>query len=187
MKIYIRRSRITNKITGVFDYGDVELRSETLVPFLVESLAQPAVKGELGDRFMEILRAIHGDVPDSFADSARLAFVHAMKEAQPAVQGEPVAWVDSLGRPQPHCVTDLKYCSVMQHKRGEHLKYVPLYAHPPSQPPREPLTLTTDQIDALFKQVSTIGEHGVPYLIASALYFRVIAYSILDAAKEKQS
>ena len=133
MKIYIRRSCITNKITGVFDYGDVELRSETLVPFLVESLAQPAVpaplpmavevrgmlsngveiplsvrgvyelrdgktgvfvtmpdaaqpavQGKLGDRFMEILRVIHGDMPDSFADSARLAFVHATQEAQPA-------------------------------------------------------------------------------------------------------
>lgn len=34
---------------------------------------------ELGDRFMEILRAIHGPMPDDFADSARLAFVHAIK------------------------------------------------------------------------------------------------------------
>ncbi len=43
--------------------------------------AQPAPTVELGDRFMEILRAIHGDMPDNFADSARLAFVHAVKEA----------------------------------------------------------------------------------------------------------
>ena len=33
---------------------------------------------------MEILRAIHGDMPDDFADSARLAFVHATKVTQPA-------------------------------------------------------------------------------------------------------
>lgn len=39
---------------------------------------------ELGDRFMEILRAIHSEVPDTFADSARLAFVHALKERAPA-------------------------------------------------------------------------------------------------------
>ncbi|UOF79469.1 Zn-ribbon protein [Caudoviricetes sp.] len=41
------------------------------------TIAQPSL--ELGDEFMAILRAIHGDMPDSFADSARLAFVHAMK------------------------------------------------------------------------------------------------------------
>ncbi len=37
---------------------------------------------ELGDRFIEILTAIHGGMPDSCADSARLAFVHATQEAQ---------------------------------------------------------------------------------------------------------
>ena len=48
----------------------------------VAALAAPAqpVKLELGDRFMEILRAIHGDMPDDFADSARMAFVHAIQE-----------------------------------------------------------------------------------------------------------
>lgn len=46
--------------------------------------SQPAEPVELGDRFMEILRAIHGDMPDDFADSARLAFVHATKVTQPA-------------------------------------------------------------------------------------------------------
>jgi len=43
-----------------------------------------AAAPELGDRFMEILRAIHGDIPDAFADSARLAFVHACKESAAA-------------------------------------------------------------------------------------------------------
>ena len=36
---------------------------------------------------------------------------------------EPVAYVDDLSRPQPHCVTSLKYCSVLQHQRGDHLRY----------------------------------------------------------------
>jgi hypothetical protein len=45
-----------------------------------------------------------------------------------AVKQEPVAWVENLTDAQPHAVTDLKYCSVAQHERGEHLKYIPLYA-----------------------------------------------------------
>ena len=43
---------------------------------------------------------------------------------------EPVAWVSSLDSAQPHCVTDLKYCTVLQHEHGEHLKYIPVYAAP---------------------------------------------------------
>jgi hypothetical protein len=46
--------------------------------------------------------------------------------AQP--EPEPVAWVENLTDPQPHAVTDLKYCSVAQRESGEDLKYVPLYA-----------------------------------------------------------
>lgn len=40
---------------------------------------------------------------------------------------EPVAWVNSLEAPSPHCVTDLKYCSAHQVKTGSHLEYIPLY------------------------------------------------------------
>lgn len=43
---------------------------------------------------------------------------------------KPVAWVENLENARPHCVTDLKYCSVAQHERGEHLKYIPLYKDP---------------------------------------------------------
>ena len=52
----------------------------------------------------------------------------AIHEKQP--EPEPVAWVENLTDAQPHAVTDLKYCSVAQHERGEHLKYIPLYADP---------------------------------------------------------
>ena len=62
----------------------------------VQQEAQPVACPELGDRFMEILRAIHGDMPDAFADSARLAFVHALKEAQPAPT--PVELLERWGR-----------------------------------------------------------------------------------------
>ena len=51
---------------------------------------------------------------------------------KPAQQQEPVAWVGSLKDPQPHCVTDLKYCSVAQWDTGYHLKYIPLYTSPPA-------------------------------------------------------
>ena len=38
----------------------------------------------------------------------------------------PAAWVRDLG-PQPHCVTDLRYCAAGDVERGEHLQYLPLY------------------------------------------------------------
>jgi len=47
-----------------------------------------------------------------------------------AEKQEPVAWVENLTDPQPHAVTDLKYCSVAQRESGEDLKYVPLYPAP---------------------------------------------------------
>lgn len=68
--------------------------------------SQPAEPVELGDRFMEILRAIHGDMPDDFADSARLAFVHATKVTQPA-PSVPAAWVACAERMPASGVTVL--------------------------------------------------------------------------------
>ncbi len=38
----------------------------------------------------------------------------------------PVAWVRDLG-PQPHCVTDLRYCSAGDVDSGAHMQYIPLY------------------------------------------------------------
>lgn len=46
---------------------------------------------------------------------------------------EPVAYVDDLSRPQPHCVTSLKYCSVLQHQRGDHLRYTPVVTRESAQ------------------------------------------------------
>lgn len=65
-----------------------------------------------------------GIVPD---DGALCGTCVSLKDA---VKQEPVAWVENLTDAQPHAVTDLKYCSVAQHERGEHLKYIPLYADP---------------------------------------------------------
>jgi hypothetical protein len=47
-------------------------------------------------------------------------------QAPSVPDAQPVAWVDSLDEAQPHCVTDLKYCSAAQVDRGDHLKYIPL-------------------------------------------------------------
>ena len=55
--------------------------------------------------------------------------------AQP--EPEPVVWVENLTDPQPHAVTDLKYCSVAQHESGEYLKYIPLYTAPPNHEVRK--------------------------------------------------
>ncbi len=62
---------------------------------------------------------------------------------EPTKKPKPVAWIQSLTSAQPHAVTDLKYCSVLQHERGEHLKYIPLYTAPPR---KEWVGLTTDEI-----------------------------------------
>lgn len=51
--------------------------------------------------------------------------------AQP--EPEPVAWVDSLKRARPECVTDFKYLSVAQIRQGEQHNYIPLYTAPPTK------------------------------------------------------
>ena len=79
-------------------------------------------------------------------------------------QPEPVAWIDNLGRPQPHCVTDLKYCSVLQHELKEHLSYIPLYVSPPAPTTQEP---EPDDYAALLRYAREIlvktGTVDVPY------------------------
>ena len=69
--------------------------------------------------------------PDTKAGKVMEAISARLAQPEP----EPVAWVETLDNAQPHCVTDLKYCSVMQHDRGEHLKYTPLYTVPPQPEP----------------------------------------------------
>jgi hypothetical protein len=85
-------------------------------------------------------------------------------EAEETAQPEPVAWIDNLGRPQPHCVTDLKYCSVMQHELKEHLSYIPLYVSPPAPTTQEP---EPDDYAALLRHAREIlvktGTVDVPY------------------------
>jgi hypothetical protein len=101
---------------GCTDHDDGTVEAITVwCPEVIEqlraALAQPTEQAEpvaleLGDRFMEILRCIHGDMPDNLADSARLAFVHALKESQPTEQAEPVAWMWKWpdGLCEFHCV-----------------------------------------------------------------------------------
>ena len=45
-------------------------------------------------------------------------------------QQEPVAWLDSLDRSQPHAVTGFQYLTVSQIERGDQHKYIPVYAAP---------------------------------------------------------
>lgn len=55
----------------------------------------------------------------------------ALKQAlaQPDNQ-EPVAWVESLEKPQPRCVTNLKYRSVAEVDAG--VQFIPLYTASPN-------------------------------------------------------
>ena len=54
------------------------------------------------------------------------------KDPQPKQEQEPVLWVENLTDPQPHAVTDLKYCSVADRDSGKDQTYIPLYAAPPN-------------------------------------------------------
>ena len=64
-----------------------------------------------------------------------------------------MAWVGSLKDPQPHCVTDLKYCSAAQWDTGYHLKYIPLYTSPPASKP-----LTDEQIMEMYNEPRSDAE-----------------------------
>ena len=68
--------------------------------------------------------ALHGlEVVDNLDGTMGLRAALAQK-------AEPVAWVDDLSRPQPHCVTNLKYMSAYDVAAG--VKYQPVYAAPPA-------------------------------------------------------
>jgi hypothetical protein len=54
-------------------------------------VSEADTKLELGDTFMRVLRGIHGDMPDAFADSARLAFVHTLRLTNREITSEPKA------------------------------------------------------------------------------------------------
>ena len=69
---------------------------------------------------------------------------------------KPVAWVGSLKDPQPHCVTDLMYCSAAQWDTGYHLKYIPLYASP--QPNKPWVGLSTDEIYDMYNEPRSDAE-----------------------------
>jgi hypothetical protein len=79
---------------------------------------------------------------------------------QPSAQptepaGEPVAFVQSLDKPSPRFVTDLKYCTIAEHDNGDHLKYIPLYTRPA-------VPLSDERIDR------AIAELGLNYLADAA-------------------
>ena len=64
------------------------------------------------------------------------------------LEPEPVAWLDSLDRSQPHAVTGFQYLTVSQIERGEQHKYIPVYA----APQREWQWLTDEEVDEAAKE-----------------------------------
>jgi hypothetical protein len=62
-----------------------------------------------------------------------------------------VAFVQSLDKPSPRCVTDLKYCTIAEHDNGDHLKYIPLYTRPAG-------ALSDEQIKQVFDNLPSAHE-----------------------------
>jgi hypothetical protein len=60
--------------------------------------------------------------------------IHSLYEAiAEAEKKKPVLWAENLTDPQPHAVTDLKYCSVADRDSGKDQTYIPLYTAPPKR------------------------------------------------------
>ncbi len=87
------------------------------------------------------------DIPDWKHLFPTPLYVAPPKPVSIAYKSEPVAWARNLTDPQPHCVTNLKYCSVAQMDRGDHLKYIPLYT---AQPQRQWVGLTDEEVQYMW-------------------------------------
>jgi hypothetical protein len=70
---------------------------------------------------------------------------------------EPVAWLDSLDRSQPHAVTGFQYLTVSQLERGDQHKYIPVYAAPQQ---REWQRLTDEEV----KSAASLGIYEKPLI-----------------------
>ena len=97
--------------------------------------------GSYASGYFQVKHDLEGDI--SKAKSA----ITAIREALAQPEQEPVAWVGSLKDPQPHCVTNLMYCSAAQWDTGYHLKYIPLYTSPPAQ--RTWVGLTDEELETI--------------------------------------
>ena len=91
--------------------------------------AEQAECKECGAKQAQIDRLMLEYCPDEMTPEQMKEWGNNQRPAEQAEQ-EPVAWLENLTAPSVHAVTDLKYCSVAQHERGDHLKYVPVYAAP---------------------------------------------------------
>lgn len=82
------------------------------------------------------------------------------RSAQP--EQEPVAWIESLEKPQPRCVTNLKYRSVAEVDAG--VQYIPLYTATPEQW----VELTDSEILEI-EQDSKVFDYLIPHLFARSI------------------
>jgi hypothetical protein len=85
-----------------------------------------------------------------------------LKSAE-AEKQKPVLWAENLTDPQPHAVTDLKYCSVAQHESGEDLKYIPLYTTPQIK------KLSDEEIKAIANNLTCTPDKNWNVLFAKAI------------------
>jgi hypothetical protein len=75
--------------------------------------------------------------------------IETLRARLSAPEPEPVAWLDSLDRSQPHAVTGFQYLTVSQLERGDQHKYIPVYAAPQQ---REWQGLTDEEVDEAAKE-----------------------------------
>lgn len=125
----------------------------------LRAVAEAAVKDARCGILLEVIQSLNGN-PYSLTKNECIELVSAMRKGSliacagcempqcrdagsckhpfanpPAVKDavggdEPVAWARNLTDPRPDTVTDLIYCSVAEHERGDTLSYIPLYTRP---------------------------------------------------------
>lgn len=82
--------------------------------------------------------------PDGISREEAMSQIIGLVDPLPAQpEQEPVAWVESLEKPQPRCVTNLNYRSVAEVDAG--VQYIPLYTATPEQW----VGLTNEEVDAI--------------------------------------
>jgi hypothetical protein len=150
-------------------------------PVLVQSVNSAAKDAIMGAAYdfrdahisgsMNLKRSAHAELEnavDAALAAAQTAPQPAAQQTEPA--GEPVAFVQSLDKASPRCVTDLKYCTIAEHNNGDHLKYIPLYTRPavPLSDERmcEAMRKAADDLLDHIYEFSTISEGVNPRLLA---------------------
>jgi hypothetical protein len=95
-----------------------------------------------------------------------MSFCSKELESAKTEKQKPVMWVENLTDPQPHAVTDLKYCSVADRDSGKDKTYTPLYTAPPE---REWIGLTDEEAKKTFEEHNCVISADLAGILARAI------------------